>query len=302
MLHFQTSNARSAVPTLEELKAKKKAANTPPKNGPPTLEEIKARNAEKASAGKVPWTRKVNAQPVKKDQEAADKEVAEFESCRKTLKENVKNEATTPKKIETVKKDELKSKSDTSNSDKIMKGIEKIVNEAKVLRGEEVVEKTARQKSIEKSEIATPKEEAEPEVRVKESDPKVKAASPPKDACPERVNENIDNLAREPSTEDKNTVLLTKEMSPEKPPVPPKPVIVMKEIPSLLLMTPVVRRREVVESANSVTVSASIRLPPPPSFRPPPPPMSPPTVRASKEEESESEEESEWEYESEEEE
>merc|ERR1719204_979323 len=84
-----------------------------------------------------------------------------------------------------------------------------------------------------------------------------------------------------------------------------EPVIATKEIPSLLLMSPMVRRRgEEAPQSTSVSVSASIRLPPPPSFRPPPPPLSPP-VSATKakglltKEESSAEEESEWEYETE---
>merc|ERR1719507_667432 len=72
-----------------------------------------------------------------------------------------------------------------------------------------------------------------------------------------------------------------KEMGPavtEKPLSKPEPVIATKEIPSLLLMSPMVRRRGETADSNSncVSVSASIRLPPPPSFRPPPPPVSPP--------------------------
>merc|ERR1719198_616659 len=77
------------APSLEELKSRQKKAV-------PTLEELK--NKPKAN---VPWTRKTNAQPV-------EKEVKEFESCRKTLKENVKSEAAEKdtRKIQTVKKKE----------------------------------------------------------------------------------------------------------------------------------------------------------------------------------------------------
>merc|ERR1712218_442415 len=101
----------------------------------------------------------------------------------------------------------------------------------------------------------------------------------------------------------------------ERSPVAEKPLIATKEIPSLLLMSPMVRRRgETAESnSNCVSVSASIRLPPPPSFRPPPPPVSPPVPATKvkdlanersvglvkKDESSEEEEESEWEYETE---
>merc|ERR1719210_2758278 len=84
------------APSLEELKSRQKKAV-------PTLEELK--NKPKAN---VPWTRKTNAQPVKKKILAEEKEVKEFESCRKTLKENVKSEAAEKdtRKIQTVKKKE----------------------------------------------------------------------------------------------------------------------------------------------------------------------------------------------------
>merc|ERR1712192_209567 len=56
----------------------------------------------------VPWTRKSNAQPVKKEILGEEKEVKEFESCRKTLKDNVKIETAEKdtQKIQTVKKNE----------------------------------------------------------------------------------------------------------------------------------------------------------------------------------------------------
>merc|ERR1712218_738495 len=84
------------APSLEELKSRQKKAA-------PTLEELK--NRPKAN---VPWTKKTNAQPVKKEILAEEKEVKEFESCRKTLKENVKSEAAEKdtRKIQTVKKKE----------------------------------------------------------------------------------------------------------------------------------------------------------------------------------------------------
>ena len=92
---FQRYNDPPA-PSLEELKSRQKKAV-------PTLEELK--NKPKAN---VPWTKKTNAQPVKKEILAEEKEVKEFESCRKTLKENVKSEAAEKdtKKIQTVKKKE----------------------------------------------------------------------------------------------------------------------------------------------------------------------------------------------------
>ena len=92
---FQRYNDPPA-PSLEELKSRQKKAV-------PTLEELK--NKPKAN---VPWTKKTNAQPVKKEILAEEKEVKEFESCRKTLKENVKSEAAEKdrRKIQTVKKKE----------------------------------------------------------------------------------------------------------------------------------------------------------------------------------------------------
>merc|ERR1712083_317505 len=124
------------------------------------------------------------------------------------------------------------------------------------------------------------------EVKAVESSPKVKV-SELKEASQERVRPCDDKSDSETSEEEweasedeeeiKPTKNVLKEMSPEKPKIAPKPVIAMKEIPSLLLMSPAVRRRgEVAPASTSVTVTASIRLPPPPSCRPPPPPISPP--------------------------
>merc|ERR1712088_81591 len=119
-------------------------------------------------------------------------------------------------------------------------------------------------------------------------------------------------------SEEEEEVLPSKPISPikerspvrEKSSANPEPVIATKEIPSLLLMSPAVRRRGEVSSSDCVSVSASIRLPPPPSFRPPPPPLSPPVTLTKdlasekslglvNKDESSEEEESEWEYESE---
>ena len=66
--HFQKYNEPQA-PTLEELKARKAAGVA--KKSVPTLEELK--NKPKSS---VPWTRKVDAQPAKKEILAADKELS----------------------------------------------------------------------------------------------------------------------------------------------------------------------------------------------------------------------------------
>merc|ERR1719430_31439 len=119
-------NSAPAVPTLEELKARKNAAKIVPSSAPavPTLEELKAKknaakivpsqeevtNKQKSTVSSVPWTRRGNAQPVSKEVLAAQKEVEEFESCRKVLQEKTKNETTVIKNtrtIHSVKKDEI---------------------------------------------------------------------------------------------------------------------------------------------------------------------------------------------------
>merc|ERR1711936_355659 len=84
------------APSLEELKSRQKKAA-------PSLEELK--NKPKSN---VPWTRKGNAQLVKKEILAEEKEVKEFESCRKTLKDNVKIESgeKNTRNIQAVKKNE----------------------------------------------------------------------------------------------------------------------------------------------------------------------------------------------------
>jgi len=169
-------------------------------------------------------------------------------------------------------------------------------------------------------------EAEETEVKVEESDSKVNEVSEVETAAlPRRSVSPSNNCASESSSEvewemsddeeagvPSKATSPIKEMSPavtEKPLSKPEPVIATKEIPSLLLMSPMVRRRgETASDSNSncVSVSASIRLPPPPSFRPPPPPVSPPVPATKvkdlglvKKDESSEEEESEWEYETE---
>merc|ERR1712115_315243 len=126
---------------------------------------------------------------------------------------------------------------------------------------------------------------------------------------------------KEKTPEEKLETAKRKENTPEKclnkPVIPPKPFIPVKEMKSLLISSPVVRRRgDTSVGSSSITVSASIRLPPPPSFGLPPPPVSPPVPLSKvkdlektngkiidfKSDETSSEEEeevSEWEYESE---
>merc|ERR1712192_245452 len=168
-------------------------------------------------------------------------------------------------------------------------------------------------------------EAEETEVKVKESDSKVKVSEletarrsvSPSNNC---ASESSSEVEWEMS-EDEEEIVPSKPTSPVKensceveegPLSKREPVIATKEIPSLLLMSPMVRRRgETVSNSNCVSVSANIRLPPP-SFSPPPPPVSPP-VPATKvkdlanerslglvnKDESSEEEESEWEYETE---
>merc|ERR1711953_401249 len=141
------------APSLEELKSRQKKAV-------PTLEELK--NKPKAN---VPWTKKTNAQPVKKEILAEEKEVKEFESCRKTLKENVKSEAAEKdaRKIQTVKKKETTPP------------VEKDEKEASPPASKEKREKA------ESSPV--PKEEKKLEVEEEKHIKKVEAEEIAKDSC-----------------------------------------------------------------------------------------------------------------------
>jgi len=318
------------APSLEELKSRQKKAA-------PTLEELK--NKPKSN---VPWTRKGNAQPVKKEILAEEKEVKEFESCRKTLKDNVKIESAekNTRNVQAVKKNETTAPAVKESNEEVEiesgKSCEKLKmvdNEEKTeINAIEVVEiekdsseKVADTAITEKASCSaeSAKTEAEEtEVKVEESDSKVNEVSEVETAAlPRRSVSPSNNCPSESSSEvewemsdDEEAVVPAKASSPVKERSPatekPEPVIATKEIPSLLLMSPMVRRRgETAAEANSncVSVSASIRLPPPPSFRPPPPPVSPPVPAAKvksvglvkKDESSEEEEESEWEYETE---
>merc|ERR1712233_34713 len=315
------------APSLEELKSRQKKAA-------PTLEELK--NKPKSN---VPWTRKGNAQPVKKEILAEEKEVKEFESCRKTLKDNVKIESgeKNARNIQAVKKNETtapvekeskveiepsktceKEKSVDKEEEKTQIHAVEVV-EIKKESSEKVLDTATTEKTSCNAESAKTEAE-ETEVKVKESDSKVKVSEVETAALPRRSVSPSNNCASESSSEvewgtsddedDCKATSPVKERSPvtEKPLSKPEPVIA-KEIPSLLLMSPMVRRRgeTVSENSNCVSVSASIRLPPPPSFRPPPPPVSPPVPATKvkdlglgkKKEESSEEEESEWEYETE---
>lgn len=361
----QKYNEAPAVPSLEELKARKASE----KKTPPTLAELKARKtAEKCvedelksskPQASVPWTKRGNGQPVKKEVLTEEKEVEDFESCQKTLKEHVKNETSdTVKsvgKIQTVKRDELV----TTNVNTVKEILPSFEGEASVNEDKSVDNVTIKEaaktisKALEKSESRALEkteflsilereiaviEEEKAEVKAKESDLmdnelEAKKVSQdislcgdesssevdwessedeeeivPKKASVQKVSEKkaaptLEELKKQALARKETTQPAKKERSPEKPPVPPKPVI--KEIPSLLLMSPMVRRRgeEAPSSSHSISVSASIRLPPPPSCRPPPPPVSPPvTVSKAKtlmKDDSSEEEESEWEYESE---
>jgi len=329
------------APSLEELKSKQKKAA-------PTLEELK--NKPKSS---VPWTRKSNAQPVKKEILGEEKEVKEFESCRRTLKDNVKIEAAEKdtRKIQAVKKnettaqmgapvvkennEEVEIESDKScKKEKIADNEEKTqINDVEVVEIEnESSEKVPDTDITEKASCSAESAKTEAEetkVKVEESDSKVKVSELETAALPRRSVSPSNNCASESSSEvewelseDEEAVVHSKATSPvkerspvaEKPLSKAEPVIATKEIPSLLLMSPMLRRRgeTSVSDSNCVSVSASIRLPPPPSFRPPPPPVSPPVPATKvkdlanerslglvKKDESSEEEESEWEYETE---
>ena len=272
---------------------------------------------------------------------AEEKEVKEFESCRKTLKDNVKIESAekNTRNMQAVKKHETTAPvvKESNEEAEIESGKSsekvKIVEEKTEINAVEVVEiekdsseKVADTAITEKASCSaeSAKTEAEEtEVKVKESDSKVKVSELETAALPRRSVSPSNNCASESSSEvewemsedEEEEVVPSKPTSPvkekscavkEEPLSKPEPVIATKEIPSLLLMSPMVRRRgEVAPQSTSVSVSASIRLPPPPSFRPPPPPVSPPVPATkvkgmlTKEESSEEEEESEWEYETE---
>jgi len=420
----QGFNTPSAVPTLEELKARRNATKIAPptleelkaKKTPPTLEELKAKKTgsqtfegiktqnnvaktatstleeqksnQKSIPSNVPWTRKGSTLPPSKEALAAQQEVEEFQSCRKTLQENVKSEVDTIRKIQTVKKDEIlticKSKEESTEKDVIETVVDgtndgvieqktdtvdvtndvTVENETveihkehsaspvRVIKTESVTSFNSEVKDEEEipqenksplketstinattdadnsdseasSEVeweVSDDEDVEATVEEKEIRREVKEKTPEvKEKTPE-VKEKTPEI-KEKTPEEKLETAKRKENTPEKclnkPVIPPKPFIPVKEMKSLLISSPVVRRRgETSVGSSSITVSASIRLPPPPSFRPPPPPVSPPVPLSKvkdlektngkiidfKNDETSSEEEeevSEWEYESE---
>merc|ERR1712180_58318 len=102
-------------------------------------------------------------------------------------------------------------------------------------------------------------EEKEIRREVKEKTPEVKELTPEvKEKTPE---------VKEKTPEEKLETAKRKENTPEKclnkPVIPPKPFIPVKEMKSLLISSPVVRRRgETSVGSSSITVSASIRQPP----------------------------------------
>merc|ERR1712089_26565 len=95
-------------------------------------------------------------------------------------------------------------------------------------------------------------EEKEIRREVKEKTPEVKEKTPEvKEKTPE---EKLETAKRKEDTPEKCL---------NKPVIPPKPFIPVKEMKSLLISSPVVRRRgETSVGSSSITVSASIRLPP----------------------------------------
>merc|ERR1712112_38643 len=403
----QGFNTPSAVPTLEELKARRNATKIAPptleelkaKKTPPTLEELKAKkngsqtfegiktqnnvaktatstieeqkSNQKSIPSNVPWTRKGKTLPPSKEALAAQQEVEEFQSCRKTLQENVKSEVDTIRKIQIVKKDEIlticKSKEDSIEQDvieSVVDGTKQIICDEDTEQETETVDVT-NDVTVEKETVETSKEHSASPVRVIKTESVTSFNAEVKDEGEELPKDNKSPL-KETSTinattdadnsdceaasevewevsddeeveaivEEKEVIREVKEKTPDekletakrkentpekclnKPVIPPKPFIPVKEMKSLLISSPVVRRRgETSVGSSSITVCASIRLPPPPSFRPPPP-VSPPVPLSKvkdlektngkiidfKSDETSSEEEeevSEWEYESE---
>merc|ERR1712211_87414 len=247
------------APSLEELKSRQKKAV-------PTLEELK--NKPKAN---VPWTKKTNAQPVKKEILAEEKEVKEFESCRKTLKENVKSEAAEKdtRKIQTVKKKETtppvakeeKEKAESSPVPKEEKPCE--VEEEKHIKkveAEEIATDSCNKLSeAEKAEEVScsaeiAKTEAEEtEVKVEESDSKVNLSEPETATLPaaRRSTSPSNNQSEDSKLPARRSASPTNisasesssevewEASEDEEDIvsKKKSVIATKEIPSLLLMS-----------------------------------------------------------------
>merc|ERR1719500_1630872 len=118
------------APSLEELKSRQKKAA-------PALEELK--NKPKSN---VPWTRKGNAQPVKKEILAEEKEVKEFESCRKTLKDNVKIESAekNTRNVQAVKKNETTAPAVKESNEEVEIGSGKSCEKVKMVDNEEKTE------------------------------------------------------------------------------------------------------------------------------------------------------------------
>merc|ERR1712243_241558 len=354
-----------------------KTQNNVAKTASSTLEEQKSN--QKSIPSNVPWTRKGSTLPPSKEALAAQQEVEEFQSCRKTLQENVKSEVDTIRKIQTVKKDEIlticKSKEDSIEKDVIetvADGTKQIICDEATEQETETVD-TTNDVTVEKETVETSKEHSASPVRVIKTESVTSFNAEVKDEGEEIPKENMSPLketstinattdadksdseassevewevsddeeveaiveekevirevkektpnVKENTPEEKLETAKRKENTPEKclnkPVIPPKPFIPVKEMKSLLISSPVVRRRgETSVGSSSITVCASIRLPPPPSFRPPPPPVSPPVPLSKvkdlektngkiidlKNNETSSEEEeevSEWEYESE---
>merc|ERR1711936_1110949 len=261
------------APSLEELKSRQKKSV-------PTLEELK--NKPKSN---VPWTRKNNAQPLKKEILAEEKEVKEFDSCRKPLKDNVKVEAGVKdtREIQSVKKKETspqcapvvneKEASKACEEEKTEGDEEKEevnvveIVESKKKSPEKVADSDTAEKTSCNDENAK-REAEEAEVKVGESECKVNASEPETATLPERSLMSPSNASESSSevewemSEEEEEVLPSKPISPikerspvrEKSSAKPEHVIATKEIPSLLLMSPAVRRRGETSSSNFVRV------------------------------------------------
>merc|ERR1712037_214699 len=194
------------APSLEELKSRQKKAA-------PTLEELK--NKPKSN---VPWTRKGNAQPVKKEILAEEKEVKEFESCRKTLKDNVKIESAekNTRNVQAVKKNETTAPAVKESNEEVEIGSGKSCEKLKIVDNEEKTQPSAAEVvEIEKdssekvadtaitekascSAESAKTEAEETEVKVEESDSKVNEVSEVETAAlPRRSVSPPNNCARE---------------------------------------------------------------------------------------------------------
>merc|ERR1712192_323458 len=218
--------------------------------------------AHKAQSN-VPWTRKSNAQPVKK-------EIHKIQT--------VKNNETTAQISAPVIKEnnediKIESRKSCEEDNIVDQEAKTQITAVDVVESSEKVPDTdVTDKASCSAEIAKTEAE-ETEVKVKESDSKVKVSEletarrsvSPSNNCASESSSEVDW----DMSEEEEDVVPSKPTSPvkensceveEEPLSKREPVIATKEIPSLLLMSPMVRRRgETVSNSNCVSVSANIR-------------------------------------------